>query len=68
MTKNIEKKRCPRCQQEFDCNKNVIEDCQCSEVNLKEHQCRYIATIYTDCVCLSCLRILKTECDQNLLD
>jgi len=61
--KDATKKICPRCEIEFSCLAYQIEHCQCSGVSLSKHHQAYIAEYFKDCLCLSCLEILKLECD-----
>ncbi len=65
---NVEKKECPRCQQEFFCNVSNIEQCQCSKINLSKLHSRYISEHYTGCVCFSCLKLMVLEFDKQISD
>ena len=56
-----EKKQCPRCTKEFECKTGSILLCQCSNIEMTTEQLEYSSTQYNDCLCLSCLKELRTE-------
>lgn len=56
-----EKKQCPRCSVEFECKTGSILLCQCSKVEMTAEQLEYSNTQYDDCLCLECLKDLRTE-------
>ena len=56
-----EKKQCPRCNNGFECKTGSILLCQCSKIELTAEQLEYCNTQYDDCLCLSCLKELRTE-------
>lgn len=56
-----EKKQCPRCSKEFECKTGSILLCQCSKLEMTAEQLEYSSTKYTDCLCLACLKELRTE-------
>lgn len=56
-----EKKQCPRCSSEFECKTGSILLCQCSNIEMTAEQLEYTHTQYNDCLCLSCLKELRTE-------
>lgn len=56
-----EKKLCPRCNIGFECKTGSILLCQCSKIEMSVEQLEYSSTKYDDCLCLSCLRELRTE-------
>ncbi len=56
-----EKKQCPRCATEFECKTGSILLCQCSKIDMSTEQLEYSNTQYDDCLCLSCLKELRTE-------
>ena len=58
---NHEKKQCPRCSAEFECKTGSILLCQCSKIEMTAEQLEYSNTQYDDCLCLSCLKDLRTE-------
>jgi len=56
-----EKKQCPRCSTEFECKTGSILLCQCSKIEMTAEQLEYSNSQYDDCLCLSCLKELRTE-------
>ena len=54
-------KKCPRCNAEFECKTGSILLCQCSKVEMTAEQLEYSNSQYDDCLCLSCLKELRTE-------
>ena len=56
-----EKKQCPRCSAEFECKTGSILLCQCSKIEMTAEQLEYSNSQYDDCLCLSCLKELRTE-------
>lgn len=56
-----EKKQCPRCTAEFECKTGSILLCQCSKIEMSAEQLEYSNTKYSDCLCLSCLKELRSE-------
>jgi len=56
-----EKKQCPRCSAEFECKTGSILLCQCSKIEMTAEQLEYSSTQYDDCLCLFCLKELRTE-------
>lgn len=56
-----EKKQCPRCATEFECKTGSILLCQCSKIEMTAEQLEYSNSQYDDCLCLSCLKELRTE-------
>lgn len=56
-----EKKQCPRCSAEFECKTGSILLCQCSKVEMTAEQLEYTSTKYGECLCLACLKELRTE-------
>ena len=56
-----EKKQCPRCEKEFECKTGSILLCQCSQIEMTAEQLEYSSTKFNDCLCLSCLKALRTE-------
>lgn len=65
MTKH-ESKTCPHCQQHFECKTGDIHNCQCETVELMQHHRDYIAAKYNDCLCVSCIREIRSECNMLL--
>lgn len=56
-----EKKQCPRCKKGFECKSGSVLLCQCSEIEMTSEQLEYTNTKYDDCLCLACLKELRTE-------
>jgi len=56
-----EKKHCARCDAEFECKTGSVLLCQCSKIELSTEQLEYIHAEYEDCLCLSCLNVLRTK-------
>lgn len=56
-----ENKQCPRCEKEFECKTGSILLCQCSQIEMTAEQLEYSSTKFNDCLCLSCLKELRTE-------
>ncbi len=56
-----ETKTCPRCQHDFECKSGSILLCQCQTVYLEPAHTKYISSLYSDCLCASCLLTLRTE-------
>ncbi len=56
-----EKKRCPRCNSDFECKTGSILLCQCSKIEMTAEQLEYNSTEYDDCLCLLCLKELQSE-------
>lgn len=61
-----EPKSCPRCNTRFECKVGSIMLCQCSAVPLNESEIAYMKEKYADCLCASCMKILKTEYQNQL--
>lgn len=56
-----EKKQCPRCSSEFECKTGSILLCQCSKIEMSPEQLEYTSTKYDECLCLDCLKELRSE-------
>jgi hypothetical protein len=56
-----ELKECERCKTPFECKPANIAACECSGVQLSEHERTFIRTLYADCLCSNCLNQLKQE-------
>ena len=61
-----EKKHCPRCAVEFECKTGTILQCQCSKIEMSAEQLEYSNAQYDDCLCLRCLKEIRSEYN-NLL-
>lgn len=59
--KKHETRRCPRCEVEFECKSGSILLCQCQTIFLSQEQMEYIGAQYDDCLCVSCLGVLRSE-------
>lgn len=60
-----EKKQCPRCLSEFECKTGTILQCQCTKIEMTAEQLEYSSAQYDDCLCLDCLKEIRSE--YNLL-
>jgi hypothetical protein len=60
-----ESKVCPRCKAEFECKSGSVMLCQCQGIVLSEGQQDYIKSLYTDCLCITCLHELRAEHDRK---
>ena len=60
-----ERKQCPRCKGGFECKSGSILLCQCSKIEMSSEQLEYTSTQFDECLCLSCLKELRSE--YNLL-
>lgn len=49
----------PRCGAAFECKVGSVLICECTRVELSEDQRSHIRSLYTGCLCVSCLRVLK---------
>lgn len=52
---------CERCKQSFICNPTNIAECGCSKIELSAQEITYISKKYSDCICNSCLLLLRDE-------
>ena len=48
----------------FECKSGSIELCQCNSVVLAEYHQEYIHALYDECLCTSCLAILRHQYDM----
>ncbi|MBO9727549.1 MAG: cysteine-rich CWC family protein [Chitinophaga sp.] len=51
---------CPRCQRTFECRVGTILRCQCQDISLSEEERHFIQQQYSGCLCIDCLRELKS--------
>lgn len=51
---------CPRCQQPFHCGADEAR-CDCFDLKLDDALRQQLASQYSGCLCLSCLRELKRQ-------
>jgi hypothetical protein len=56
-----EQKKCLRCGGGFECKVGDILKCQCYAIKLNDAEVKFIETKFTDCLCSSCMRDLKSE-------
>jgi Cysteine-rich CWC len=63
-----ETKHCGRCQAPFECKVGNITECQCYGVAMSDHEKKFIADNYNDCLCRQCLEAIKTEFRQDAMD
>ncbi|MBL1276021.1 MAG: cysteine-rich CWC family protein [Ectothiorhodospiraceae bacterium] len=61
MSIDINVKCCPRCNEQFECKVVSILSCQCQIVYLTVKQCEYVSDQYDDCLCATCLQVLRSE-------
>ncbi|MDR2121954.1 MAG: cysteine-rich CWC family protein [Flavobacteriaceae bacterium] len=59
-----EQKNCPKCNHLFECKAGTLELCQCSSIYLSQGEREYIQSRYEDCLCINCLKELKSEYHQ----
>lgn len=59
-------KKCQRCQKEFTCNAQKIENCDCNKIKLSNSTLAYISQHYNDCLCLDCLTQLNQSSEVFL--
>lgn len=56
---DVQIKICTRCQTQFECKVENIQNCQCTTVSLNQLETQYIAQKYSNCLCINCLKELK---------
>ena len=61
-----EEKTCPRCEKNFECKCGSINLCQCSAVTLTEELSQQLKNDYADCLCIQCLREIKSTSPVSL--
>ncbi len=54
-------KYCPRCGLDFECKAGAVGSCQCATISLTEEERDYLQGKFDDCLCLNCLKEIKTE-------
>ncbi len=64
MTKH-EIKTCPKCTRPFECKTGDILNCQCQSVKLTQQHRDYIFEQFDECLCASCMRKLRSECNMQ---
>jgi Cysteine-rich CWC len=60
-----EQKKCPCCQQHFECKVGSILLCHCSAIVLTDAEQGFIKNKYNDCLCKNCLQQIKTTFKQH---
>lgn len=58
---------CPRCGTIYECKMGSINLCQCMAVQLTEEQRQYVGSLFSDCLCASCLMALQADYNQTVL-
>jgi hypothetical protein len=48
----------------FECKTGTLELCQCTAIYLTQGEREYIRNLYEDCLCIDCLKELKSEYHQ----
>jgi hypothetical protein len=56
-----EEKHCPRCGTGFECKTGNISQCQCYAVKLNDAETKFISQRFTDCLCATCMKAIKSE-------
>ncbi len=56
-----EEKKCPRCNNAFECKVGDILKCQCYGIQISTEEDAFIKSKYTDCLCSNCLEQLKSR-------
>ena len=49
------KKICKRCNENFECSDNKVENCLCNNIELLEESKIYLSKTSYDCLCTNCL-------------
>lgn len=57
--------QCPRCTTEFECKTGSVLQCQCQLLTINAQQLGYIVSKYDDCLCVNCLRELRSEFNKQ---
>lgn len=58
---------CPRCGIRYECNVGSISLCSCTAIQLTEDQRQYIGSLFSGCLCTSCLLVLREEYSNQLI-
>lgn len=56
-----EDKLCQRCGAAFECKVGNITQCQCYGISLTNNEQQFISKQFTDCLCFSCIKALRSE-------
>lgn len=59
---------CPRCGKPFICHEEDPEHCQCAQITLNDEDRTKLKQLYTDCLCIDCLRALKETWHKKPVD
>ena len=59
-----EEKHCDRCNNVFECKTEHITQCHCNAFLLSISERKFISLEYKDCLCASCLQIMKAKYAQ----
>jgi hypothetical protein len=54
-----EEKKCPRCNNSFECKVGDVTHCQCFGITFTTEEKAFIEQRYSDCLCRNCLLELK---------
>jgi len=54
-----EEKKCPRCNNPFECKVGDVMHCQCYGITFTTEEKAFIEERYADCLCRNCLLELK---------
>lgn len=61
-----EKKRCPRCNEVFECKAVSIEHCACTTIVLDENERNYMMEQFEDCLCVTCMIEVKEALNKTI--
>jgi hypothetical protein len=59
-----EEKKCPRCEQPFECKVGDIAHCQCYGILFTPEEKAFIEQRYDECLCRNCLLELKIRVEK----
>ncbi|MBS1591888.1 MAG: cysteine-rich CWC family protein [Bacteroidetes bacterium] len=54
-----ENKKCPKCNNIFECKVGNVLECQCNQIQLSYEEKVYFENKYSDCLCINCMHDLK---------
>ncbi len=60
-----ENKKCPHCNNTFECKVGNVLECQCDQILLSYDEKIYIENTYIDCLCIDCLHLLRYQYQQQ---
>ena len=61
-----EDKICGNCGIAFECKVGNITQCQCYGITLNNEEHQYISKQFTDCICIECIKSLRTEYNTSI--